>query len=160
MNNDVSDKLYKRYLNPASKFFLVKNINDIYNQAKKDADLNPVTYKDILTFKNSLETISREKEKRILKWRKRHLSYRKWVTWGPNNVHLADLAFLRPIKDLNNKKYIILVIQDAFSRLVFLRLLRNSSSAEVKKRLGEAFEFFKGTPKKFGCDRGNREKMK
>ncbi len=153
-DSSITNQLYERYRNPTSNFFLVKNVNELYKSAKRDAKLQPVNYSDILNFKHSLESLSREKEQRILKWRKKYLSYRKWVSWAPNCIWLADLCFLRPIKHLNKRGYTILVIQDAFSRCVFLRLLNNSSFIEVKNKLKEAYDFFKGVPKKFGTDRG------
>ena len=108
---NIEKKLYERYRNPTSKFFLVKDTNQLFQEAKKDAKLSTVSYADIINFKQSLENLSREKERRILKWRKRHLSYRKWISWCPNGIWLLDLCFLRPIKHLNKRGYTILVIQ-------------------------------------------------
>ena len=145
---------YSKYRDPTSTLFLEKDIDRLYSEAKRDADLNPVSRAEILRFKSSLSTLSRDREKRILRGRKRVLSYRRWIVFGPNNILLGDLAFLPSLRHRNGKRYIILVLLDAFSRLCFLSLLKNATSGEVARQLDEAFRFFGGPPLKFASDRG------
>ena len=157
MGTDFREKLsrfYSEYRNPQSRLFLQKNTQQLYKDAKFDALLNPVTRAEILRFKSSLSTLSRDRERRILRGRKRVLSFRRWETFGPKNILLGDLCFLPSLRDKNGKRYIILVLVDAFSRLCFLSLLKNATSGEVARRLDEAFQFFGGPPLKFASDRG------
>ena len=105
---------YDKYRNPTDKLFLERNIDIIYEQSKTDAQFNPATKEEIKQYSNVLENLSRNREKRILRGRKRHLNFRKWKTYGPKNILLGDLAFLRDIKGKNNKRYIVLVLLDAF----------------------------------------------
>ena len=144
---------YGKYRNPNSRLFLESNVRKIYKAAKRDADLNPVTQKQIEDFKSSLSTLSRLREDRILRGRKRVLSFRKWRSYGPNNIWIADLCFIPDVRN-RNKKHTILVIADVFSRLCFLSLQKGNSSLETAANLKKAFHFFKGTPLKFTSDRG------
>lgn len=105
---------YKRYRDPQSGFFLESNTNRIFEEAKRDSYLHSVTRKDIVRFKNSLSTLSKNKERRILRGRKRVCSYRKWISWGPKNILLGDLCFIPNPRDPNGKKYTLLVLLDAF----------------------------------------------
>ena len=157
-NDDQSSlniaRLYNLYRDPTSKLFLSTNVKQIYAACKLDSSLNQVTYDDIYRFKNSIETVSRLKERKFLRGRPRHLSFRKWKTNGPLNICLGDLCFLRDIQDRNKGRHTILVLQDAFSRIAFAKLLNNNSSKEVARHFGDALDFFGGTFLKFCCDRG------
>ena len=148
-------RLYQLYRDPSSELFLNTNVKEIYDACKRDSSLNRVTYNDIYRFKSSIETLSRNKERNYLRGRSRHLSFRKWKTNGPLNICLGDLCFLRMIKEHNNGRHTVLVLQDAFSRLVFCRLLNNNSSKEVARHFEDALAFFGGTFLKFGSDRGS-----
>ena len=108
------NKFYNQYKTPSNRLFLERNVDVLYEQSKRDAELNPVSKQEIKKYSNALATKSRDKERRILRGRKRYLSFRKWKTYGPNNILLGDLAFLRSLKGKNDKKYIILVFLDAF----------------------------------------------
>ena len=145
---------YKRYRDPQSGFFLESNTNRIYEESKRDSYLHSVTRKEILRFKNSLSTLSKNKERRILRGRKRVCSYRKWISWGPKNILLGDLCFIPNPRNPNGKKYTLLVLLDAFSRLCFVSILRNATSKETAEQLERAFDFFGGPPLKFSSDRG------
>ena len=144
---------YKKYRDPDSRVFLETNLHNIYAAAKHDGDLNPVRRKDILTFQASLSTLSRLKEQRILRGRKRVLSFRKWKSYGPNNIWAGDLAFIPNIHD-RSKKHTVLVLADVFSRLCHLSLQKGNSSIETSNSLKKAFQFFGGHPLKFTSDRG------
>ena len=137
-------RLYNLYRDPTSKLFLNTNVKQIYAACKRDSTLNQVTYDDIYRFKNSIETLSRLKERNILRGRPRHLSFRKWKTNGPLNICLGDLCFLRDIQGYNEGKHTILVLQDAFSRIAFAKLLNNNSSKEVTRHFADALNFFGG----------------
>ena len=109
------DGLYDLYRDPNSGLFLETSTDKIYNKVRKDSRFYHVDRPTIERYKRSLETLSKNRERRVLGYRKRHLSYRKWRTYGPNNILLGDLAFLRSIRDhQESKKYIILVLLDAF----------------------------------------------
>jgi len=151
-------RLYNLYRDPTSKLFLNTNVKQIYAACKRDSTLNQVTYDDIYRFKNSIETLSRLKERNILRGRPRYLSFRKWKTNGPLNICLGDLCFLRDIQGYNEGKHTILVLQDAFSRIAFAKLLNNNSSKEVTRHFADALNFFGGTFLKFCCDRGQQKK--
>ena len=95
MNNDkypdenTTKELYKLFQDPTSKFFLETNTERIYEQAKEDSRLYPITRDEIEQFKHSIETISRSFETRLLRSRQRHLHYRKWITYAPLNILLG-----------------------------------------------------------------------
>ena len=109
------DGLYDLYRDPNSGIFLETSTRKIYDKVKNDSRFYHVDYATIERYKRSLETLSRNRERRALGYRKRHLSFRKWRTYGPNNILTGDLCFLRSIRDhQESKKYIILVLLDAF----------------------------------------------
>ena len=156
MEYDAKSKLktfYKKYRDPTSQLFLESDLHKVYAAAKRDSDLNPVRHKDILTFQASLSTLSRLKEQRILRGRKRVLSFRKWRSYGPNNIWIGDLCFIPDIR-VRTKRHTVLVLADVFSRLCFLSLQKGNSSKETANNLVKAFDFFEGIPLKFTSDRG------
>lgn len=109
------DGLYDLYRDPESGIFLETSTRKIYDKVKNDSRFYHVDHATIRRYKRSLETLSRNRERRALGYRKRHLSFRKWRTYGPNNILTGDLCFLRTIRDhQESKKYIILVLLDAF----------------------------------------------
>ena len=89
MDQLTSLQLYKSFQDPTSRIFLEKNSDRLYRAAKEDSNLFPVTRAEIDQFKRSVEAISRSFESRTLKARRRHLQYRKWITFGPLNVLLG-----------------------------------------------------------------------
>ena len=191
MNNDkhpdenTSKELYKLFQDPTSKFFLETNTERIYEQAKEDSRLYPITRDEIEKFKHSIETISRSFESRTLRSRQRHLRYRKWITYGPLNILLGlsvkytrciqskihshtaiyiiffskigDLCFLPPIKK-DGKRFTVLVLLDAFSRLVHLSHLQNATAQTTITAFENGLRFFgvseTQTYYKFTSDRG------
>ena len=74
--------LAKLYRSPNSKIFLTKNSSEIYRRLKSEINI-PVSYHDIYRLKNTVESLSRGREQRILRGKKRYNSLRL------NNVHLV-----------------------------------------------------------------------
>ena len=124
-------EIYKLYKDPQSGLYLQSNTESLYQAAKREGKF--VTRAEIELFKNSVESHSKNFEARVLRSRKRHLSYRKWVCFSPLHILAADLLYLRQIKRHNNNKYVVLIIMDVFSRMVKVTHLRNGSSAETIK---------------------------
>ena len=81
--NVLYNQLYK---DPKSGLFLDNSTQRIYNAAKEDARLAPIDKKTIERYKLSLETLSRNRQRRYLGSRKRHKSFRSWVVHGPKNI--------------------------------------------------------------------------
>lgn len=78
--------LFKLYKDPTSKLFLDSSTQRIYEAAKKDARLLPIDRKDIIRYKLSLESLSRNRQRRYIGSKKRHDSYRSWIVHGPKNI--------------------------------------------------------------------------
>ena len=89
MNENTTKELYRLFQDPTSKFFLETNTEKLYEKAKQESKLYPVTREEIQHFKHSIETISRSFETRLLRSRQRHLHYRKWITYAPLNILLG-----------------------------------------------------------------------
>ena len=89
MEAGTTAQRYQLFKNPNSDFFLETNTKRLYELAKTDANLFPVTHSEINHFKHSIESISRNFEQRTLRARKRHLSYRSWLSFGPLNILLG-----------------------------------------------------------------------
>ena len=116
MDHSVLNNLYSNFSNPNSISFASVDIEQILRDSNSDASQHPVTRDDIKRFQLSLESISRQRERRILKGRKRKASFRKWVVYSPRHLILGDLAFLRKLDSTNNSHTIIAVFMDAHSR--------------------------------------------
>lgn len=156
--NDYESNLrtfHSLYRDPTSNIFLEKNDERIYEEAKTDSFLNPISHSEIERYKRSIESISRDREQRILRGRKRVLSFRRWRTYGPNNIGLADLCYIPDFKNPRGKKKTIFVYLDAFSRLAYISLCRNGTAKEIATHLENAFSFVGRPPLKFTSDRGN-----
>ena len=156
--NDYEKNLrtfHSLYRDASSNIFLEKNDERIYNEAKTDSFLNPISHSEIQRYKRSIESISRDREQRYLRGRKRVISFRRWRTYGPNNIGLADLCYIPDFKNPKGKKKTIFVYLDAFSRLAYVSLCRNGTAKEVATHLENAFSFVGGPPLKFTSDRGD-----
>ena len=79
--------LVRLYRSPKSKIFLTNNASDIYNRLKTENF--PISYHDIYRLKTTVESLSRGREQRILRGRKRHLNFRKFVTFSPCHIVLG-----------------------------------------------------------------------
>ena len=153
MGTDLQN-FYSLYRDSQSDIFVDKNTERIFQQAKKDAILDPITHSDIQRYKLSLSTLSRDHERRVLRGRRRVLSFPKWLTYGENNILCADTAFLPDFRNPKGKKKTILVFLDSFSRLCYLTLCSGTSAKESASKLPEVFAFFGKPPLKFTSDRG------
>ena len=139
----TTSELYKLYKNPNSDLYLQQGTEALYQAARKEGKF--VTRSEIQTFKNSIEALSRNYGRRVLKSRKRHLSFRKWLSFSPLHILAADILFLRRIKQDNNKKYVVLIIMDVFSRYLKVTPLKSTSSKET-------IQAFEASLKEFGAD--------
>ena len=93
MNNNqdeyVTRKLYELYRDPESRLFLQTDTEKIYQAAKNDAKIHPVTRKEIHDFKSSIESASRDFETRTLRSRQRHITHRQWLSFSPLSILLG-----------------------------------------------------------------------
>ena len=152
------------FLDSDSSLFMNTNINQVYKEAKKSAILHPASHQDISDLQLQLESISRLKEQRELKGLKRKISSRIWVTHSERHCLISDIAFIRNLNvddSTNNKTYRILyLIQDAYSRLLYLAFIPNKTTEQTKKEFDKAIAFFTGNGhyensyKLFCSDRG------
>ena len=77
MTNDfygTVDSLYDIYRDPQSGLFLETSTQKIYDKIKNDSRFYHVDRTTIERYKRSLETLSKNRERRVLQGRKRHLS--------------------------------------------------------------------------------------
>ena len=152
------NSLYNEFTNPNSPNFASVNINDIYRNSKSDSSQHPVSRSDILEFQASLESLSRQKERRLLRGRKRKASFRKWIVFCPRHLIVGDLCFLRQLDSTNKSQTTIAVFMDAFSRLAHLSTQRTRSSKATLKSFNKAIAFFSkeysNTYKLFNSDLG------
>ena len=90
----TTQTLYNSFRNPASPLFLETNAKRIYELAKHEAKLWPVTRQEILNFKDSIETISRDFDSRTLRGRSRYASRRQWLSFAPLSILLGKQSSL------------------------------------------------------------------
>ena len=95
MDPSPLEALYQDFLDVNSKNFASVNVDQIYRNSLNDAQRHPVSRNAIEKLKSSLESISREKERRVLKGRKRKASFRKWLTFAPRHIILGRTRALR-----------------------------------------------------------------
>ena len=153
------NSLYREFTNLNSPNFANINIGDIYRNSKSDSSQHPVSRNDILEFQASLESLSRQKERRLLRGRKRKASFRKWIVFSPRHLIVGDLCFLRQLDATNKSQTTIAVFMDAFSRLAHLSTQRTRSSEATLKSFKKAITFFSkeysNTYKLFNSDLGS-----
>ncbi len=68
------DSLYDIYRDPDSGLFLETSTQKIYDKVKNDSRFYHVDRATIERYRRSLETLSKNRERRVLQGRKRHLS--------------------------------------------------------------------------------------
>ena len=70
---------------------------------------------------------------------------------------MADVCFLRSMKDPQKRNRPVIVFLDGFSRLVYAKIIKTTSAREVLSHLDKAEIFFGGRHLKFLSDRGKKE---
>lgn len=139
---DRIENLYNQFTNLNSPNFASVNINEIYRNSRSDSLKHPVSWQDIKDFQLSLESLSRQKERRLLRGKKRKASFRRWYTFSPRQIVCGDLCFLRKLDKSNNSNTTIAVFMDAFSRLAHLSTQRSKSSKNTFDSFKKAIAFF------------------
>lgn len=76
-------------MDPMSPNFMNINIEQVLKNSKLDALQFPTQRDTIHSLRQSLETTSKQKEFRILRGKKRKISFRKWQTHSPNHILLG-----------------------------------------------------------------------
>ena len=143
MNTDNKVKqLVQLYRSPASNIFLTRDAQKIYDAVKNDAKLYPTSHKDILRLLQTVESNFRDRETKTLRGKRRYLSFRRWLTFSPCSILLGDLCFLPSIQGQKEKRHVICVFMDAFSRLVFMKLQKGTTSRETLQSFEESLAFF------------------
>ena len=74
------------FVDPNSDIFLEKNNRKFVEFIKQNPKLKYLKTSEIIEYKNKLSQISRDRQRRILRGRKRYLSTRTWVTYAPMNI--------------------------------------------------------------------------
>ena len=160
---DNEEFLLHNFSDINSPLFGDTNINRVYHEAKSKSLTEPTTLASIKQLQSKVESLSKMKERYILRGRRRHYSHRPWLSFGPRHLLLSDLAFLKRLHVSPTQKQshrTLFLAMDHFSRLIFLKFQKNRSSSETLKSFIQAFNFFtkgntfKNTYKKLGCDRG------
>ena len=155
------------FLDSDSELFMSTDLNRIYNEAKRSATLYPATYQNIRDHQMQIEALSRLKERNELSGRKRKISNRIWVTHSEKHCLLSDIAFIRNLNVDNNATKnkthrILFIIQDAFSRLLYLAFIPNKTTEQIKIQFDKAIAFFTGNEqyqnsyRLFCSDRGGK----
>ena len=93
MDPSVLNQLYHSFTDPNSRNFANVNVEQFFQNSKSDALKHPVSRDDIKYFQSSLESLSRQKERRLLGGRKRKASYRKWIVFAPRHIILGGFFF-------------------------------------------------------------------
>ena len=83
------EKLLSQYLDPLSSSHLLSSQNRLLNNIQRDSELYPMPLEAIQSFKTSLEWESKIREYKLLRGKKRYLSYRRYITF--DNSMLAGL---------------------------------------------------------------------
>ena len=83
------ETLYKDFTNPDSRNFANINVEQIFQNAQQDASRHPVSRHEISQLQLSLESLSRAKERRILRGKVRKVSFRKWLFFSPRHTILG-----------------------------------------------------------------------
>ena len=79
-NDEMLNRLSRAYFDKNSPIFLTKDINRIVKFTKKTPGLVELTKSQIVDYQSRIEALSRGRERRLLRGRKRYLSRRKWVS--------------------------------------------------------------------------------
>ena len=118
MNDDelkVSRDIYAQFINPTSDLFLETSTENIYQAAKRDANLYPVSRDEIERFKLNLELSSRDFAQRTLGNRQpRYLNYKSYISFSPRSIIAGDLMFVKSLKHLGKKTIVISLFMDIF----------------------------------------------
>ena len=141
---EVSKRIYAQFINPDSDLFLQTDAAALYRAAKEERSLHPITREEIHHFQQDLELASRSFEKRILKNRPRSLNFKSYISFAPKSILAGDLCFLPVLRPggKKEKKVIIAVYQDIFSRCTFLAVQKTTGSRETAETLEHALAFF------------------
>ena len=137
---DYLRKLLLRYNDPENPLHLDLSAKRIIEKLSTDG--SPVTASEIQQFKSSLEYYSMARERRLLRGKKRYLSFRPWVSFSPQSILALDLCFLYDLTTKANSNSTILVMLDVYSRFTRVSLQKNKSAAVTLKNFEQNLPFF------------------
>ena len=83
------EKLLSQYLDPLSSSHLLSTQDRLLKNIQRDSELYPMSVDTIQNFKQGLEWESKMREYKLLRGKKRYLSYRRYITF--DNSMLAGL---------------------------------------------------------------------
>ena len=111
MDQDAFLKITHEFTNPVSKNYMNIDFPSIARTINKDSIDHPITPEEAIDVSRSLSFLSKLKERRLLRGKKRKDSHRMWVTHSPCHLILADLAFTPNLSKTAGKKthHILLV---------------------------------------------------
>ena len=119
----VSRDIYAQFINPNSDLFLETSTENIFQAAKRDANLYPVSRDEIEAFKLNLELASRNFAQRTLGNRQpRYLNYKSYISFSPRSIIAGDLMFVKSLKHLGKKTIVISLFMDIFRHVLQKKL--------------------------------------
>ena len=86
-NDEKISHLVKLYRNPKSNIFLSRNSGQIYKDLRNENF--KISYHDIYRLKNTVESLSRGRETRLLHGKRRSLGYRRFLCFSPCHIVLG-----------------------------------------------------------------------
>ena len=137
---DYLKKLLYRYQDPNDPLHLDLSTQRIIEQLSSEN--STVTASEIQQFKSSLEFYTLERERRLLRGRKRYLSFRPWLCYSPQTILALDLCFLHSLTSKTNSHSTILVILDVFSRLARVSLQKDKTAATTLANFESNLSYF------------------
>ena len=100
----------------------------ILEQLNTEGSTQPVDRDIIEAFRRSLSWYSLARERRILRNKRRHASFRPWKAFSPQSIIACDLCFLYNMPGRLKKNQAIFIAIDVYSRKT-LACVQNSNSA-------------------------------
>lgn len=101
-------RLTHEFTNPESASYMNFDFPQIARLLNKDARNYPISIDQAQRISRNLSFISKMKERRILRGKKRKDSQRMWISYSPNSIILADLAFIPTVNTTKKKHHILL----------------------------------------------------
>ena len=83
--------LHDIYTNSNSPIYLEKNLDRVLQFTKQNPNLYHLTKRDILEYQRHLSALSRSREVRILRNRRRYLAHRPWRVFAPLQICMYTL---------------------------------------------------------------------
>ena len=152
LNTDLKRKLNTVYSIPNKWGGFLSSKNSLYRAFKAKYPNTRITQNVVQMYLNSQPVFTRNRNFRT------HFRTQRVITGGLFELHQADLADMKKYSSQNEGVNFLLVIEDVFSKFIWVRALKTKKATDVLAALKDIYGSYDNFPINFSTDKGTEFK--